>query len=108
MGGGAGRGGSAGSAGGTGGAAVSVLPSGTVTQCHGDGCPMGACDDTLFFADVACSAVYTSPVSASSTFCNPGQTSAYCLLVDNGSIEGHWWHHLHRRRRVRHEVYPWL
>jgi hypothetical protein len=33
--------------------------------------------------------VYTSPINATSTYCNPGQTSAYCLLVDNGS-PGHW------------------
>lgn len=84
-----GAGGRGGSAGGAGGSPVSVLPSGRVTQCYGDGCPMGWCDDDLFFANVACSGVYTSPVNATSTYCNSGQTSAYCLFVDNGSL-GHW------------------
>ena len=48
---------------------------------------MGECDDDLFFADVACSAVYTSPVSPSSTYCNPGQTGVYCLMINNGTTE---------------------
>jgi len=66
-----GGGGAAAGSGGAGGSAQSVLPSGTVTYCFGE-CPLGECDDDLFFADVACSTVYPSPVSPSSTYCNPG------------------------------------
>ena len=72
-----------GGSGGAGGSPPSVLPSGTVTQCYGGGCPMGACDDGQFFADVMCSAVYTTPVTSSSTFCNPGENDAYCLQVQD-------------------------
>lgn len=84
---GGGAGGGGGTSGGTGGGAggaPSVLPSGTVTECFGD-CPMGECDNLLFQADVACTTVYTAPVSSSSTYCNAGQTGAYCLVVDDGT-----------------------
>jgi hypothetical protein len=84
---GGGAGGSGGGgAGGGGGAAQSVLPTGTVNTCFGD-CPMGECDNDMFFADVPCSTVYSAPVSPSSTYCNAGQTGVYCLRVSNGSTE---------------------
>jgi hypothetical protein len=79
-----GGGGGTGGTGGTGGSAQSVLPSGTVTYCFGE-CPMGECDDDMFFADVACAAVYPSPVSPSTTYCNPGQTGVYCMMIENGT-----------------------
>jgi hypothetical protein len=82
--GGGGGGAGGGGAGGGGGAAQSVLPSGTVCLCIGD-CPMGECDDDLFFADVACSTVYSGPVSPSSTYCNAGQTGVYCLRIRRGA-----------------------
>jgi hypothetical protein len=59
---------------------ASVLPSGTVGFCIGD-CPMGTCDDQLFFSSRTCSSVYSGPVSPTSTFCNPGQTGVYCLRI---------------------------
>jgi hypothetical protein len=43
---------------------------------------MGECDDSLFFADVVCSAVYPGPVDPRSTYCNAGQTGFYCLRTD--------------------------
>jgi hypothetical protein len=83
--GGAGGEGGGGGSGGAAGSPPSVFPSGTVTQCYGDGCPMGACDDGQFFADVKCSEVYTTPVSASSTYCNPGESSGYCLQIQDAT-----------------------
>ncbi len=87
-GGGAGGGGTSGGTGGGAGGVASVLPSGTVTSCYGS-CPMGECDDGLFLADVVCSAVYTAPVSATSTYCNAGQTGGYCLVVDDGTRDSY-------------------
>jgi hypothetical protein len=65
---------------GGGSAMASVLPSGTVGWCTG-ACPLGRCDNDLFFANVTCSSLYPGPVSPTSTFCNAGQTGSYCLRI---------------------------
>jgi hypothetical protein len=67
----------------TGGSAGSAptAPSGTVRSCFGTACPHGECDEGLIFAMTTCSASYSAPVDASSTYCASGATGSYCLIV---------------------------
>ena len=71
-------------AGGSGGQAptgVPGYPSGPVFMCFGKGCPLGECDNDKFFAPTACSAVYTSDIGPSSSYCNAAETDTYCIEV---------------------------
>lgn len=56
-------------------------PMGTVNLCFGTGCPLGACDDSMFFTDTLCSSVYKADVGPSSSYCNAGETDSYCIKV---------------------------
>jgi hypothetical protein len=60
---------------------VPGYPTGPVILCFGDGCPMGECDNDMFFADAACSTVYPSDIGPSSTYCKPAESSSYCLEI---------------------------
>ncbi|HKO47489.1 MAG TPA: hypothetical protein VJV79_07190 [Polyangiaceae bacterium] len=61
-----------------GGPCTANCPMGRVHACY-DNCPLGACDDSGFFAAPACSQVYPSPISAQTIYCTKGQTAKYCL-----------------------------
>lgn len=61
-----------------GGPCTANCPMGKVHACY-DNCPLGACDDSGFFADPPCSEVYPSPINAQTTYCTKGQTAKYCL-----------------------------
>ncbi len=73
----------AGSAGAAGSAPAGTpgYPMGTVELCFGTGCPLGTCDDTMFFTDTLCSSVYKADVGPSSSYCNAGETDSYCMKV---------------------------
>jgi hypothetical protein len=62
-----------------------TCPTGTVLTCFGDGCPLGPCDESRFFASALCSTVYTSPLDSSFVYCTAGETSSYCLVALNVS-----------------------
>jgi hypothetical protein len=51
-----------------------------VHSCFDD-CPLGACDDSGFFASAMCSTLYPSPISSQTVFCSKGQTATYCLAT---------------------------
>lgn len=55
-------------------------PTGTVTTCFGNGCPMGACDHG------ACSKLYASPAGPATIYCTAGQNGAYCLETVTNDI----------------------
>ncbi|HTA93467.1 MAG TPA: hypothetical protein VK745_28005 [Polyangiaceae bacterium] len=73
----------AGSAGAAGSAPAGTpsYPVGTVALCFGTGCPMGTCDDTMFFTDTPCSSAYQAAVGPTSSYCNAGETDSYCMKV---------------------------
>jgi len=53
-------------------------PKGNVHTCF-ENCPLGPCDDALFYADALCSTVYPSAIDSSTIYCKRGQTASYCL-----------------------------
>jgi len=59
----------------------------TVTTCFGT-CPMGECDDNMFFSKTPCSSVYTGPIDASSMHCAAGANGAYRLNISGGPRYG--------------------
>jgi hypothetical protein len=79
----AGTAGTAGASGSTG----NSYPMGTVTTCFGT-CPLGECDDNMFFSNTPCSSVYTGPIDAASTYCAAGANGAYCLNIGGGARYG--------------------
>ena len=86
----AGSGGSnAGSSGSSAGASggLTTFPSGSVETCFGDSCPMGECDNGLFYADVPCSDVYPQPLGPTLPYCAPGGSGGYCLIVRTSVLE---------------------
>ena len=64
-----------------------TFPSGSVETCFGDRCPMGECDNGLFYADVPCSDVYPQPLGPTSPYCAPGGSGGYCLIARTSVIE---------------------
>jgi hypothetical protein len=54
-------------------------PTGTIDLCFSVGCPLGACDNSLFQAGTLCSTNYPTAIDANTTFCAQGQTGSYCL-----------------------------
>ena len=62
-----------------------MVPSGTVRFCVGS-CPFGECDETMALVDVPCSSFYPEPASATTVYCIPGDSGAYCLETDDGGL----------------------
>lgn len=60
-------------------------PTGKVHACF-EHCPLGACDDSGFFASTPCSTVYPSALDAQSVYCSKGQTATYCLAALDKSL----------------------
>jgi hypothetical protein len=76
------KGGSSGTAGGgsvdPGGPCTANCPKGHVQVCF-DQCPLGACDDSGFYAATPCSTIYPSAIDDKTVYCKKGQTASYCL-----------------------------
>jgi hypothetical protein len=79
---GAGGSGTAGASGGS-----STKPSGSVETCFGSSCPMGECDNALFFADIACTENWPPPLGPSTPYCPSGLNAGYCLTVQSSALE---------------------
>jgi hypothetical protein len=69
-----------GGSGGSGPQGTPGYPMGTVDLCFGD-CPLGECDDSMFFAQTPCASVYKSDIGPSSSYCSAGQNGSYCIQV---------------------------
>ena len=61
-----------------GGPCTANCPTGRVFACY-DNCPVGACDDSGFFAGEPCSWFYPTEINAQTIYCRKGQTATYCL-----------------------------
>ena len=57
-----------------------------MTFCFGEGCPKGECDNELFFADTACSALFTTDAGPDFPYCNAGENGSYCLEAGTGFV----------------------
>jgi hypothetical protein len=66
--------------GGAGGSGVNAQPVGPVFSCFGE-CPLGECDNDMFWADVACSDVYEGPVGSETALCRSADNGGYCLKL---------------------------
>ncbi len=72
-----------GGAGETSGMGSASEPNGVVDSCDGPGCPLGSCDEGLFWSEIPCSDVYEGPLDDGSPLCGQ-EDGEYCVNTDAG------------------------